>query len=122
MEENIIAIIKDGVVVNTIVASDEYAESISEETLNITGLGVGIGWKYENNIFTNPEGLTIEEVKAANKIISEKGWRDHELYSTDFIVPLTDYPNHNAYMAYRQELRDYPSQPDFPNGTRPQKP
>ena len=52
----------------------------------------------------------------------EKRWRDSELKESDFIVPLTDHPKHTAYMTYRQELRDYPSQSDFPNGQRPQKP
>ena len=45
-----------------------------------------------------------------------------EAAASDFIVPLTDHPKHAAYMTYRQELRDYPAQQDFPNGTRPVKP
>lgn len=49
-------------------------------------------------------------------------WRDSELAATDYIVPLTDHPKHAAYMTYRQELRDYPAQEDFPNGERPIKP
>ena len=52
----------------------------------------------------------------------EREWRDGELASTDWIIPITDYPQHAAYITYRQELRDYPSQEDFPNGTRPIKP
>lgn len=52
----------------------------------------------------------------------EREWRDGELASTDWIIPITDYPQHAAYITYRQELRDYPSQEDFPNGTRPTKP
>ena len=60
---------------------------------------------------------TLEE-----KTAEEKEWRDDELKASDFIVPLTDHPKHAAYMTYRQELRDYPSQSDFPNGTRPVKP
>lgn len=57
-----------------------------------------------------------------DKAAKEKEWRDSELQSSDFIVPLTDHPKHAAYMTYRQELRDYPAQQDFPNGTRPVKP
>jgi hypothetical protein len=53
---------------------------------------------------------------------TEKEWRDTELQTSDYIVPLTDHPKHAAYMTYRQELRDYPAQTDFPNGTRPVKP
>ena len=52
----------------------------------------------------------------------EREWRDGELASTDWIIPITDYPQHAAYITYRQELRDYPSQEDFPNGPRPTKP
>lgn len=56
------------------------------------------------------------------KIFEERNWRDNQLHITDGIVPLTDHPKHAAYLVYRQELRDYPQQPDFPNGERPVKP
>ena len=49
-----------------------------------------------------------------------KKWRDKELQSTDFIVPLTDHPDHAVTLTYRQELRDWPSTDDFPN-TKPIK-
>ena len=45
-------------------------------------------------------------------------WRDAELEATDFIVPLTDYPNRDTWITYRQELRDWPSTENFPN-TKP---
>lgn len=48
-------------------------------------------------------------------------WRDKELQETDFIVPTTDYPNHAAWLTYRQELRDWPSTENFPE-TKPTKP
>lgn len=114
--ENLIAIIKEGKVDNIIVASDEFATTLLEETVNVTGKSVGIGYTYANDVFTAPV-KTLEE-----KTAEEKFWRDSELQSTDFIVPLTDHPQHAAYMTYRQELRDYPAQEDFPNGTRPVKP
>jgi hypothetical protein len=57
-----------------------------------------------------------------DKDLIERSWRDSELKASDYIVPLTDHPKHAAYMTYRQELRDYPAQSDFPNGTRPVKP
>jgi len=53
---------------------------------------------------------------------TEKEWRDLELQATDYIVAVTDHPNHSKYITYRQELRDYPAQLDFPNGERPIKP
>ena len=52
----------------------------------------------------------------------ERDWRDAELASTDWIVPITDHPKHTEYLSYRQQLRDYPAQADFPNGQRPVKP
>ncbi len=63
-----------------------------------------------------------KEPTTEEKIEEERQWRDVELKNTDWIVPVTDHPQHDAYLTYRQELRDYPSQSDFPNGTRPQKP
>jgi hypothetical protein len=122
MKENLIAIIKDGVVDSIVVGSDEWAASLEEETVNVTDLPIGIGWNYSNAKFVSPEGRSIEEHESHLKFLSEKFWRNAELESTDFIVPLTDHPKHSAYMTYRQELRDYPSQPDFSNGTRPLKP
>jgi hypothetical protein len=52
--------------------------------------------------------------------IEKRVWRDSELQSTDFIVPLTDYPTHAATLIYRQELRDWPSTDAFPD-TKPIK-
>ena len=114
--ENLIAIIKKGKVDNIIVASDEFAATLQEETVNVTDKAVGIGFSYANSVFSAPI-KTLEE-----KTAEEKWWRDSELQASDYIVPLTDHPQHAAYMTYRQELRDYPAQPDFPNGTRPVKP
>ena len=114
--ENLIAIIKEGKVDNIIVASDEFAATLQEETVNVTGQEVGIGYTYANGVFSAPV-KTLEE-----KTAEEKFWRDDELKASDFIVPLTDHPQHAAYMTYRQELREYPAQEDFPNGTRPVKP
>ena len=64
-----------------------------------------------------PIELTAEQIADA-----ERQWRDAELTSTDWIVSVTDHPKHTEYLSYRQELRDYPAQPDFPNGQRPVKP
>lgn len=51
----------------------------------------------------------------------QKEWRNGELQKTDFIVPLTDYPNHASWLTYRQQLRDWPDTDDFP-ATKPTKP
>ena len=47
-----------------------------------------------------------------------RSWRDMELLETDYIVPLTDHPQRDAYMSYRTALRDWPSTDDFHNTKR----
>mgnify|MGYP003109540649 CR=1 FL=1 len=47
-----------------------------------------------------------------------RSWRDMELLGTDYIVPLTDHPQRDAYMSYRTALRNWPSTDDFPD-TKP---
>lgn len=59
------------------------------------------------------------------KAEQERQWRDSELSSTDVYL-LEDFPisaeDKTRILNYRQLLRDYPQQPDFPNGTRPIRP
>ena len=53
-----------------------------------------------------------------------RSWRDQELRESDWIIPLTDHPQHAAYVTYRKALRDWPTAKDsdgkalFPD-TRP---
>lgn len=49
-----------------------------------------------------------------------KEWRNRMLEKTDWIVPVTDHPQHAAYLVYRQELRDWPSDQWFPYYNRPE--
>jgi len=58
------------------------------------------------------EDLMTREQKA-------RRWRDQELTATDYIMPLTDYPQRDAYIIYREDLRQWPSTDSFPN-TRPE--
>ena len=51
-------------------------------------------------------------------VITAREWRDAELYGTDWIVPVTDHPQHVSYLAYREALRDWPSTVNFPE-TKP---
>ena len=53
---------------------------------------------------------TDEEKKATGRT-----WRNTELTSTDWIVPVTDHPQNAAYITYRKALRDWPSTADFPD-------
>tara|TARA_B110000902_G_C13869470_1_gene422234 strand:+ start:356 stop:565 length:210 start_codon:yes stop_codon:yes gene_type:complete len=41
-------------------------------------------------------------------------WRNSELTSTDYIVGVTDHPQHSEYLAYRANLRDWPLIDTFP--------
>ena len=58
------------------------------------------------------EDLMTKEQKA-------RRWRDEELTRTDIAAIVSDYPNAEAILAYRQALRDWPSTDDFPD-TRPE--
>ncbi len=78
------------------------------------GFDVGDLWN-EDDGWSRPVKTTEELENEARE------WRNGEIVSTDFIVALTDYPNHAAWMTYRQELRDWPSTDDFPD-TKPIKP
>jgi len=53
------------------------------------------------------------------KEVQEKMWRDLELSATDYIVPLSDHPQRDAYITYREALRQWPSTSSFP-ATRPE--
>ena len=123
MEKIKIAIIENNIVKNVVVADSSFADSLEALTVDITNLPeVEKGWIYENENFVDPfTKLSLEE---QNEIKSnqERKWRDRELNNSDWIVPLTDYPQHADYLTYRQELRDYPAQADFPSGDRPIKP
>lgn len=70
----------------------------------------GIGDLYDETNGFSVYIKTIEEIK-----IEAKFWRNAELKKTDFIVPLIDYPNHAAWITYRQQLRDWTATEDFPN-------
>lgn len=53
------------------------------------------------------------------KADKELAWRDSELKRTDNLALLPDYPYMTELIAYRVELRDYPSKTGFPNCDRP---
>jgi hypothetical protein len=108
--ENKIAIIKNNVVDNVILATTEFGDTLSDITVDVTSIECGIGWSYDGLNFIKPIE-TSEQLKM---------WRDNELQSTDYIVPLTDHPDHAATITYRQELRDWPSTDAFPD-TKPTK-
>lgn len=87
----------DGNVINTILADAEFVEANFEH--------------YEEWVAPTPAEPTAEE--------SERMWRDEELASTDYIMPLSDHPQRDAYITYREALRQWPSTDSFP-ATRPE--
>lgn len=67
--------------------------------------------------------VTSETDEAKRAIIeneaSARAWRDAELAKTDTIVDVSDYPNKTNMVAYRKELRDWPSVANFSASPRP---
>ena len=60
--------------------------------------------------YFEPRASTTEEIAGM-----ARDWRNAELSATDYIVPLSDHPNHSSTMTYRAALRDWPSTSDFPD-------
>lgn len=88
--------IVDGVIINSIVADADFVA-------NLEGTWV---LRAELNVVEPTEEQTSRD------------WRNLELKSTDWIVPITDHPQRDSYLAYRVALRDWPSTSDFPD-TKP---
>ena len=67
------------------------------------------------------EAKAVEDLKA-----SERSWRNEELNRADIeLNKVQDGMGINsvsAWRSYRNALRDYPAQQDFPNGERPVAP
>ena len=87
----------DGNITNTINADAEFVEDNFEY--------------YELYVAPTPVEPTAEE--------TEREWRDSELSATDYIMPLSDHPQRDAYITYREALRQWPSTDLFP-ATRPE--
>ena len=87
----------DGNITNTINADAEFVEANFEY--------------YELYVAPTPVEPTAEE--------TEREWRDSELSATDYIMPLSDHPQRDAYITYREALRQWPSTDLFP-ATRPE--
>ena len=90
----------DGHITNTISADAEFVEANFEH--------------YELWVAPAPEEFTQEDIEAI-----ARQWRDGELSSTDYIVPLSDHPQRAAYITYRENLRAWPSTDSFPE-TKPE--
>jgi len=87
----------DGNITNTIIADSAFVAANFEH--------------YELWVAPTPVEPTAAE--------AARGWRDAELSSSDYIVPLSDHPQRAAYILYRESLRAWPSTDSFP-ATRPE--
>lgn len=99
-------VIENGVVVNTIeVDSLDFIPNLVEATEG------GIGWSYADGVFTAPADTTTDEEKAIHARL-----RRNSLISATDWTQVADAPvDKTAWAAYRQSLRDVPSQAEFPN-------
>lgn len=72
---------------------------------------------YEDGSYVDYQEHEPPVLPSASEIAKIEGrqWRDGQLGSSDWIVPLTDHPQHSAYITYRKALRDWPSTSDFPD-------
>ena len=86
----------DGNIINRINSSAEFVAANFEH--------------YELYVAPTPAEPTAEE--------EARQWRDGELSSSDYIVPLSDHPQRAAYISYRESLRSWPSTDSFP-ATKP---
>lgn len=130
---NTYAIIKDGIVDNLIISTEDISSDnciyVKENEDNIE-----IGWSYEKTSnFHGFKGFKGEIVSLDDSLLEEedlkkiqiklrRNLRDRLLQETDWIVSIVDYPKRDEYIAYRQQLRDYPNHPDFPDNPIPVKP
>lgn len=93
--------------------ADKYAIKNSE--------GVIVNYIVAEESFVSKHYEFFEKcpVEFQELVISQREWRDEELKATDWVVPISDHPQHTEYLAYRQALRDWPATEDFPE-TRPE--
>ena len=102
---------------NICISITEYFQALHSPPSNMVALDsmdtsiVGKKWS----------GSTWEEIpKTVEEIeFDARGWRESELFRTDSLMLLDDYPQKDGLRAYRQELRDWPSTSEFPSGTKP---
>lgn len=105
--------IENGIVVDAIVASAEFTNTL-EGTYVESQKGFGIGDTYDGTSFYKVPVESIDD------LIEEtaRGWRNSELSNTDSRSVALDDPQHDAIIAYRVALRDWPTTSDFPD-TKP---
>jgi hypothetical protein len=84
---------------------------------NITNPCIKASAEFMEANFEHYEEWSVPVIEAQPELEARQ-WRNSELSSSDFIVPLSDHPQRAAYMTYRTALRDWPSTDAFP-ATKP---
>jgi hypothetical protein len=106
-------IIENDKVKDIIIADAKFAESYEHELILLEDNLIKIGYDYIDGVFSYTEPSITEE--------EAKEWRNTELQITDIMAQTPDYPNRDAWITYREQLRDWPSTAGFPE-TKPSKP
>lgn len=97
-----------------------HKQSVLEESINsFSGHWVEAQDEFSvGDLYDEINGFSVY-IKTSEELEAEaKAWRNAELRSTDNVAQTPDYPNRDAILVYRQELRDWPSTENFPN-TKP---
>jgi hypothetical protein len=100
------AIIQNNRIQNIVIAEKNYAEQQGWVLVEDT---VGIGYEFIDGSWVNPNPITIDLALSVrtqrNILLEESDW-----------TQLSDTPvNKQAWVTYRQELRDIPNQSGFPS-------
>jgi hypothetical protein len=114
MEPKKYLVIKDGVVTNIVIATEDYA---SEQGWQLApDQPVNIGSSFVDGKWVHPDDPTPEQILQQN-IFAAKAERNRRLQVSDWTqaldVPLTQEQK-ATWATYRQALRDVPQQEGFP--------
>ena len=85
---------------------------------NVTNPCIKASAEFMEANFEHYEEWAEPEVREPTAAETARIWRDMELSSSDYIVPLSDHPQRAAYILYRESLRAWPSTDSFP-ATKP---
>ena len=109
-----LAYVEDNVLTKIIVATTSHSASIASDSwVDITSQpSASVTWDYDpsTGLFSD-HGGTVPTTE--NLLILEREWRNQELTKTDDMVPLTDLPDYDSWIGYRQKLRDYPNTANY---------
>ena len=107
------AIIKDGTVINIVVAEQAFAE---QQGWVQCPDDVSVGWLYDGATFSEDPNLAAQVIAYQEKMVRNE--RNKLLADCDWIVIMHTEKGTNipaAWEIYRQSLRDITSQQGFPH-------